>query len=60
MLLDRRYANIPRPSLIAYTVPVVFAIRIPDHSRLLLNAFESDLLPPAWHEGRGSGIVNTM
>jgi len=31
-----------------------------DHSRLLLNAFESDLLPPASREGRGTGTVNTV
>lgn len=27
----------------------MFAVKIPDHSRLLLNAFEGDLLPSALH-----------
>lgn len=38
----------------------MFALKILDHSRLLLNAFESALLPPALCEGWGSGTVNTL
>lgn len=45
--LDNWYANMPCPSIIACIGTVVFAVKISDHSRLLLNSSESDLLHPA-------------
>lgn len=59
-ILDRRCANIPCPSIISYTGAIVFAVKILDHSRVLLNAFASALLPPASSKGRGSRAVNTV